>query len=41
MQHVLAAMCERFVLVALPRGEMESTPGSLGDELPVAVMLRT
>lgn len=41
MQHVLAAVCERFVFGALPRGERECAPGSLGDELPITVMLRT
>ncbi|KAJ6090442.1 hypothetical protein N7486_009257 [Penicillium sp. IBT 16267x] len=40
MQHVLAAICSRFVLSALPRDERQCTPGSPEDELPITVVLR-
>lgn len=40
MQHVLAAMCSRFSLSALPRHDGKGTPGSPEDELPISVVLR-
>ena len=41
MQHVLAAICSRFVLAALPRDERQCKPGSPEDELPITVVLRS
>ena len=40
MQHILAAVFSRFVLTALPRREVESSPGAPEDELPISVSLR-
>lgn len=40
MQHILAAICSRFVLSALPRDERQCTPGSPEDKLPIIVVLR-
>ncbi|CAG8181721.1 unnamed protein product [Penicillium salamii] len=41
MKHVLAAICSRFVLSALPRDERQCTPGSPEDELPITLIVRT
>ncbi|GIC86015.1 uncharacterized protein Aud_002375 [Aspergillus udagawae] len=40
MQHILAVVCSRFVLTALPREERQCWPGSPEDELPIRVVLR-
>jgi cytochrome P450 len=40
MQHVLAAICSRFVLTALPRDDVQCNPGSPEDKLPITIVLR-